>query len=84
MSTPASSFASAGGVDGFVVKFNPTGDVLWAQQVLGSGTDAAYGVAVDAVGTSYVTGIAGSNLFIGEELKPTSSDINIFFAKFAP
>jgi hypothetical protein len=82
---PLPPFPTFGAADGFAVKFDPNGTVLWAQQAGGSGNDGAYGVAVDALGASYVTGIAGPDFFIGgEPAQGAKSDSNIFFAKLEP
>jgi hypothetical protein len=81
---PTQPLTSLGGPDGVVVKLNPDGDVLWAQGARGPGTDGAYGVAVDAIGTTYITGVAGPLLVIGEKSLDVSSNVNIFFAKLTP
>lgn len=80
---PAQPLSSVG-VDGYVVKLDPEGAVLWAKGVLGPGADAAYGVAVDALGTTYITGTAGNLLSIGDNDLGMSSDVSIFFAKLTP
>ena len=48
--------------DGFVVKYDATGSQQWIRQFGGGGTDSANGVAVDALGSVYVAGQAGSGL----------------------
>jgi len=46
-----------GDVDGFIAKVRPSGASLaYAGYIGGSGTDAAFGVAVDKFGSAYVTG----------------------------
>jgi hypothetical protein len=53
-----------GGVDTFVVKFNPTGSALiYSTYIGGSGNDAGFGIAVDSEGNSYVTGLTTSTDF---------------------
>jgi hypothetical protein len=48
---------NAGGNDAFVAKLNPAGTGLeYCTYVGGSGDDRAYGIAVDAGGSAYVTG----------------------------
>lgn len=51
---------SAGGYDGFVAKYNPSGTQLWVHQFGGSGQDASTGIAVNAAGDFVVAGSAGS------------------------
>lgn len=75
---------SLGPVDGFVAKFDPNGNVLWAQQAGGPGGDAAYGVAVDAMGTAYVTGVANDDFSLGGTTIPADLGSHIFFAKLKP
>lgn len=48
-----------GGVDAFVTKFSPTGQVLWSQRLGGPNYDRAYAVEIDGTGNIYVTGRAG-------------------------
>ncbi|MEZ4740226.1 MAG: SBBP repeat-containing protein [Flavobacteriales bacterium] len=49
-------FGSAGSTDGFVAKYDTSGNYLWAQRIGGSSHDEAYGVTVDANDNVYVTG----------------------------
>jgi hypothetical protein len=55
--------ADAGG-DAFVTKINPRGTAfVYSTYLGGSGTDIAYGIAVDSAGNAYVTGQTGSSDF---------------------
>jgi hypothetical protein len=46
--------------DMYLAKYTPTGDLIWAQNIGGSGGVAAgYALALDALGNAYVTGIFG-------------------------
>jgi uncharacterized protein (TIGR03437 family) len=48
----------------FVTKLTPAGDALaYSTYLGGSGSDYGYGIAVDAAGSAYVTGTAGSTDF---------------------
>jgi len=49
-------FSSAGLIDGFVVKLDPSGNFIWASQIGGTGYDQITGIAVDASGYSFITG----------------------------
>ena len=42
--------ASAGGIDAFVTKYGPDGTKQWTRQLGTSGTELAWGVAIDASG----------------------------------
>lgn len=52
-----------GSQDAFVVKLSPTGQALFSTYLGGSGTEAAYGVAVDVSGSVFVTGETSSSNF---------------------
>ncbi|MBL7981968.1 MAG: HYR domain-containing protein, partial [Flavobacteriales bacterium] len=54
--------APAGSSDGFLVKFDANGTLLWSLPIGGSGEDKAYGVAFDPGGRVYVTGFFRSTL----------------------
>jgi hypothetical protein len=47
---------SAGDADGFVLKLDTTGNLVYATRAGGSGTDYAVGVAVNGTGQAFVTG----------------------------
>ena len=47
----------------FVVKFGPTGNIVYATYLGGSGTDVPLGLAVDGGGDVYLTGSTDSNDF---------------------
>src|SRR2546422_3916562 len=51
-------------------------DVVWAERMGGTGADQGYGIAVDAVGTSYVTGNFNDTADFGSyTLTPQSYDV---------
>ncbi|WP_345112320.1 SBBP repeat-containing protein [Hymenobacter algoricola] len=52
----ALALPNAGGFDGFLVKFSPQGDALWARNAGGPAFDSLYGLALDQAGQPYVTG----------------------------
>jgi hypothetical protein len=52
-----------GSSNAFVIKLNPSGGLLYATHMGGSGSDAGTGIAVDAAGNVYVAGIATSANF---------------------
>jgi hypothetical protein len=50
--------------DAFVAKFNPAGSALvYSTYLGGTGADEGYGIALDAAGNVYVTGVTGSTNF---------------------
>jgi hypothetical protein len=64
------NFTGGGYADAFVTKLNPTGTALVYSTYLGGsgGSNYGYGIAVDATGNAYVTGVTGSPYF------PTTPD----------
>ena len=54
---------SPGQYDAFVAKIGPTGSILYATFLGGSGSDAGYSIAVDAAGAPYITGSTTSMNF---------------------
>jgi hypothetical protein len=56
--------ATGGSTDAFVAKLSPDGqELLYATYLGGSSEDAAYGIAVDASGSAYLTGTTESSDF---------------------
>ena len=53
---------NAGNLDVFLRKFNTSGGVVWTRQFGTGSLDMGYGVAVDAGGSVYVTGITSGSL----------------------
>jgi hypothetical protein len=51
-----------GSADAFVRRYHPEGDLLWADQFGSNEFDVAFGVAVDAAGTSYVVGLTDGSI----------------------
>lgn len=78
-----STVKSAGGMDFFVAKLDPKGQILWAHMGGGSLVDRGYGVAADAEGNCYVTGHYQSTDadFSGRKLV-NRGDYDLFVAKY--
>jgi len=54
--------ANAGGWDGFLFKFDPTGEILWRRQLRTAGDDSVEAIAVMGTGEVYVTGYTSGGL----------------------
>jgi hypothetical protein len=52
----STTLTSNGYCDIFIAKLDSSGNWLWAQNAGGTGSDWGHGIAVDAIGNSYVTG----------------------------
>ena len=63
---PVQRAFGGGSFDAFVVKLNPDGSApAYSTYLGGRGSDGAYGIAVDAAGNAYVTGVTDSREFPG-------------------
>jgi len=78
--------ASFGGLDAFVVKYSPTGVLLWAKGLGGTATDNGSGVAIDGSDNIIVVGnFQGSANISGTILTATGGtlDTDVFLAKYS-
>lgn len=67
------NMTAAGAYDIFVVKLDPSGTLLWAKKLGGTGNDIGYAIVVDASGNVYTTGS-----FIGTaDFDPGTSTYNL-------
>jgi hypothetical protein len=74
---------SNGESDIFLVKLDANGDVQWAKSGGGTGSDGAYGLAVDNAGNVVMTGsFAAGNLSFGTQTVSGTADGNFYVAKF--
>ena len=76
--------ANPGLDDVFVAKYDPSGNVLWAQRAGGTDFDGSYGLALDATGNVYLTGdFYSPNAFFGllSLANPTPASSDIFITK---
>lgn len=71
----------AGSMDVFVVKYDPSGNVLWAQGAGGGSNDEAYAVAVDGAGDIIVAGYFTQEADFGSITLPNPGLANIFLAQ---
>ena len=76
--------ASAGGEDIVVVKLTSRLAPVWTHQYGTDAVDAARGVAVDAEGSIYVTGVTGFPSGPGLDGQAHRGDYDIFLTRFAP
>lgn len=69
---------NAGDEDAFLAKFDPSGTVLWVQQIGTAQSDVSYSVAVDSIGNAYISGDTKGSLG-----GPNVWSNDVFLAKFA-
>ena len=62
---------SLGGEDGFVVKLSAVGDFMWSRRLGGTSADQVTGVAVDATGRTYATGVFSGSADLLPAVGPT-------------
>lgn len=71
--------------DIFLVKYNASGNVQWAQSAGGSANDLANGVAADSLGNAYITGyFSSSNINFGTGIinNNTANTQDVFITKY--
>ncbi len=78
------SLVENGNADIFVVKYDPSGQVLWAQRAGGTQFDDAYGISTDPAGNAYVTGHFNATASFGDTSLVSNGNLDIFVAKYAP
>jgi len=78
----STTLISNGDYDIFVAKLDSSGNNwLWAKNAGGTSDDYCYGIAVDASGNSYVTGIFSNSATFGSTTLISNGDYDIFIAK---
>ena len=66
--------------DILLVKYDPTGNVVWAKSVGGPGSDEAYGITVTPAGDIYIAGVFGSaSLTFGASVISNASSGQVAF-----
>lgn len=76
--------------DGYVMKFNPKGNLIWSTYIGGPSMDLTYSIGVDDKGFIYVSGVGGrnfpttANAFQPNKNKGTSKRTNAIIVKLKP
>ncbi|TRZ70083.1 MAG: T9SS C-terminal target domain-containing protein [Bacteroidetes bacterium] len=76
-----------GGYDMYIVKYDASGNVLWAKSAGGSNNDCGYGIATDGSGNVYVLGDFTSSSITFGTIKLTnaaSGKTDMFIVKYDP
>ncbi|TVR79069.1 MAG: T9SS C-terminal target domain-containing protein [Chitinophagaceae bacterium] len=87
-SSPSITFDSitltnSGNANIFIVKYDPDGNVLWAQSAEGSSSAAGWGIATDGIGNILVTGSFWSpSITLGSITLTKSGERDLFVVKY--
>lgn len=77
------SYTANGNSDFIVARFDPNGNLQWAERSNGEGHDMAEGFAFDASGNLYVCGLYTQGVQFGALTDMVASDRDIFVVKFS-
>jgi Beta-propeller repeat len=75
---------SAGDLDIFIAKYDPDGNLIWAQSAGGPGRDIAYSATTDKAGNVLVSGTFSRTVNFNEGRLKSAGGKDAFAAKFAP
>ncbi|MCB0712800.1 MAG: choice-of-anchor D domain-containing protein [Ignavibacteriae bacterium] len=78
------SLSTSGAEDIFIVSYDKDGNFRWAKSAGGSGSDAAYGVAVDQSGNIYVVGKITGTITVGGTTLSGSGTGTGFLISYSP
>lgn len=73
---------NAGEFNNFVAKYDPVGNVVWARSAGGTLQTQNLGIAVDASGNSYVTGLFNGTAMFGSFVLTSAGSYDAFLAKY--
>ncbi len=76
------TITQAGDADMFISKFTAAGNLLWVRNGGGKNEDAAFGIATDVSGNSYVTGYFSGTALFGTTKITSTGYSDIFIAKY--
>jgi hypothetical protein len=66
-----------GNYDGYIIKYDEGGNLLWAHQFGTAGNDGGIGISADGLGSVYLTGSTGGSLY-----GPNRGGIDSFLTRF--
>lgn len=76
------TLTSSGNSDIFIVKYDPSGNVLWARQSCGADAGCAFGIATDSFDNIIITGRFGGTATFDTTKLTSAGGIDIFIAKY--
>src|SRR5258706_689748 len=78
----ATTLTNSGLVDVFTVKYDGSGNVLWAKKGGGSANGYGYGISADASGNAFITGSFASLIVFGTDTLTATGSPSIFTVKY--
>ena len=79
----ADTIVNAGVYNLFLVKYDSTGNVIWAKGAGGSGHDMSFSVSSDGMGNAYITGTFDSpSIIFGNDTLINMGVYNLFLTKY--
>jgi hypothetical protein len=79
----ATTLTNAGGNDMFLVKYDASGNVIWAKRAGGGGNEFGQSVATDASGNVYVTGgFSSASIILGTDTLTNAGGTDIMIIKY--
>ena len=79
------TLTSIGAADVLIIKYDTSGNVVWAKSAGGVDIDRALSIGVDANGNSYITGIyTNASITFGSTTLTNNGNEDIFVAKYDP
>ncbi|MEZ4965120.1 MAG: tail fiber domain-containing protein [Saprospiraceae bacterium] len=78
----STTLTATGSSDIFIVKYDPSGNVLWAVSGGGTNNDSSEGIATDAAGNVYVTGAFSQMANFGGQTVANAVGSSIFIVKY--
>jgi len=79
----STTLTNAGSSDIFIVKYDPSGNVVWAKSAGGTNADYGSGIGVDASGNVYVTGyFYSSTITFGSTTLTSAGSYDMFIVKY--
>jgi hypothetical protein len=82
----AYNLTSAGGVDIFFAKYDPSGNYIYAKSMGGPSDDSGYDIAIDGLTNAYITGSFESSVDfdpgVGVQTRSSAGGKDIFFGKY--
>ncbi len=76
------TLTSVGFEDIFLAKFDSNGNLLWAKQAGGDGTDNCFGLAIDAANNIMITGVFAETATFADTSLTSVGFVDIFLAKY--